>query len=95
MERLNREIQSDPRYSGKQNFEQSLEAASNNQITSPEDFEFSDVMIHVGKYTDYVRVRDQETGEWEYETSTSNGEKLRFKEIFELSNLKDLLYSSK
>lgn len=75
--RTRSQISADSRYGGRYNYEQPLETASNGQIENPEDFEFSDVMIHFGKYTDYVRVRDAETGEWEYDED-SNGNKMRF-----------------
>lgn len=66
--RTRAQINADSRYGGnKYNYEQNLETASNGQIENPEDFEFSDVMIHFGKYTEYVKVRDPETGEWVYD----------------------------
>lgn len=75
--RTKSQIANDSRYFGYDNYEQSLEVASNNMIENPEDFEFSDVMIHFGKYNEYVRVRDAETGEVSYDTD-SDGNKMIF-----------------
>lgn len=52
------DISRDPRYRRQRSYEQSLESASGGRIDNPAEFEFSDVMIHFGKFTDVVRVRN-------------------------------------
>ena len=75
--RTRAQIENDSRYGGKYNYEQPLETASNGQVENPEDFEFSDVMIHIGKYSEWVKIRDAETGEWVYDED-ENFNRMRF-----------------
>lgn len=76
--RTQSQIKNDSYYTGSTKYEQSLENASSGKLKNPEDFEWSDVMIHIGKFDDYVRVRDADTGKWEYDTDPITNEKLAF-----------------